>query len=146
MFSTHTLKHLRRETAGLKSFDGHKIKCQRMVPLMTKRTRGKLNLLQLLCQNTNSLQVLPYTFYSISCENSSNHHENVNHLFLDYSHHHYRPAGGAPLIYFHHGSALGFSPVTAAGAIVAIVLTVLSMLGVAGVCWLLVRYRRKLSQ
>ena len=69
-----------------------------MVPLMTKRTRGKLNILQLLCQDTNSPQVLPYTLYSMSCKNSSNHH--VNHLFLDYSHHHYRPAGGAPLIFF----------------------------------------------
>ena len=76
--TTHTLKHLMRETTRLKSFDGHKIKCQRMVPLMTKRTRGKLNLLQLLCQNTNSSQVLPYTFYSISSKNPSNHH--VNHF------------------------------------------------------------------
>ena len=39
----HTLKHL-RETAGLKSFDGHKIKCPPKLPVMNDGFHGKLNL------------------------------------------------------------------------------------------------------
>ena len=44
--TTYTLKHVLREKARLKAFDGHKIKCQKMMPLMTKETHkmdGKLN-------------------------------------------------------------------------------------------------------
>lgn len=39
----HTLKHL-RETAGLKSFDGHKIKCPPKLPVMNDGFHSKLNL------------------------------------------------------------------------------------------------------
>lgn len=40
--TTYTLKHVLKETVGLKSFDGHKIKCERMMPLMPKETHGNL--------------------------------------------------------------------------------------------------------
>lgn len=40
--TTYTLKYVLKETAGLKSFDGHKIKCQGRVPLMPKNEHGKL--------------------------------------------------------------------------------------------------------
>lgn len=52
--------------------------------------------------------------------------------------HNLRPSGGAPLIYFVHGS---FAQL--AGGIVVIFL---GMLTVAVVCCVLVRYRRKLSR
>ena len=40
--TTYTLKHVLKETLRLKSFDGHKIKCQRMMPLMPKEPDGNL--------------------------------------------------------------------------------------------------------
>ena len=66
-------------------------------------------------------------------------------FFTDHNHHgHHHPyhglTGGAPLIYFHHGS---FSPSAMAGMIVV---SVLSMLSVAVVCCALVRYRHKFSR
>lgn len=52
--------------------------------------------------------------------------------------HNLRPSGGAPLIYFVHGSF--------AQLVGGIVMMFLGMLTVAVVCCVLVRYRRKLSR